>query len=399
MLTLEQLTTPVTEDDALDTILQILSQLGFQATAWESGSIQLIMLRLIARVWSRVTDTITQIARGGFTTLAGNTDGTRSPYLTLLATHVYNIERLEAQYTIGKVLLTSSAGAPIHTFAAGDIIVANAEDGDDDAVTFINTEGGTLNPASSLSIEFKASVAGAASNIAPATPLFLWTPLVGVTPTNPALVPDSNTWITTPGADEESDDRLMARCIAKWARLSYGNVQGAYVGWALEALPALTRVQVAGAAGNGTVRIIGATALGAIDASQITIIQDYVNGVSDGVGRRPINDIVTAQGAVTVTTPAITVTAYATASAQDTAASVISAALLTFFGSLPIGGVRLQGNQGRVLFDDIMDVAKHAKDGVRSVDLSITDDVLLSEGQIYTPSVTVNVLPVAPGAI
>lgn len=399
MLTLEQLTTPVTEDEALTTILEVLSQLGFQATSWQSGSIQLIILRLFARVWSKLTDTITAIARGGFTTLAANTDGTRSPYLTLLAKYIYDLERVAAQPTIGKVLLTSSAGAPVHTWAAGDIVVANAENGTSGALSFTCLEGGTLNPSSSISITFQADTAGEAANIVPGTTLFLWTPLVGVTATNPALIPDSNTWITTPGQDEEGDDRLMARCIGRWSRLAYGNVQGAYVGWALEALPALTRVQVSAAPGNGTVTITGATSVGPIDAGQQTTIVNFINGVTDGVGRRPINDIVGAQGAVSVSTPPIVVTAYATAEAQATASATIAAAMLRFIGTQPIGGVRLQGTQGRILFDDLLDTAKHAKIGVRSVDLSITDDVMLNPGEIYAPLVTVNVLPVAPGQL
>lgn len=398
MLTLEQMITPVTEDEALQTILDILSQAGFQATSWQSGSIQILTLRLFAKIWSKVAGQISLIAAGGFTTLAATTNG-GTPFLRLLAKYFYDIDYLPAQATIGQVLLTASAAAPVTTWSAGDIIVSDSPVGTDGAQTYTITTGGSLSPGNAASYEFKANVPGAAGNIAPGTTLYLWTPLVGITPTNPALVPDSNTWVTTPGQDEESDARLLMRCIGRWSRLSYGNVQGAYVGWALEALPALTRVQVAGAAGDGTVRIIGATALGAIDSGQQATIVDYINGVTDGKGRRPINDIVSAEGAATVTSPAITVTAYATPAAQDLASPTITAKLLTFFGQQPIGGVRLQGNQGRILYDDILDTAKHALAGVRSVSLSITDDVLLNPGEIYIPTITVNVLPVAPGQL
>jgi hypothetical protein len=117
-----------------------------------------------------------------------------------------------------------------------------------------------------------------------------------------------------------------------------------------------------------------------------------------------MNDIFDADGAATVTTPALTVTAYCLASLADmdgsfnSTKSAISAALLTFIGKQPIGGVKLQGTQGRILFDDLLETAKTAKKGTRSVTLSISSDVLLSDGQIYLPAITVNVLPVAPGA-
>ncbi len=397
MLTLEQLTTPVTEDEALQSILTTLDQLGFQATSWQTGAIQLTILRLFARVWSSLTDTITLIAAGGFTTLAATTEGA-SPYLTLLAKYVYDIERNEPVATVGQILLTSSAAAPVLNFLAGDIIISDAAEGTDGANTYTCTEGGTLGPGSTLSVEFKADVAGAAGNIAPATTLYLWTALVGITATNPALVPTSNTWVTTPGADEEDDSRLLARCLGRWSRLTYGNTNGAYAGWALEALPALTRVTVDSAAGDGTVTIIGATALGGIDAGQITTIEDYINGVSDGVGRRPINDIVVAVAPTTVTTPAIVITAYVVSSVFDTAASTITAALLNYIGSLPIGGVRLQGVQGKVLFSKLVQTAQD-QEGVRSVDFTApVEDILLNPDEIYLPAITVNIQAVAPGA-
>lgn len=398
MLTLEQLTTPVTEDEALATLLSIATELGFQATSWQTGSAQVRFFRLLARTWSKVSSTVSLIAAGGFTSLAATTEGA-SGFLRLLARYFYDIEPLEAQPTIGKILLTSSPGAPVHTWSAGDMIIANEEQGIDGAITFTCTEGGTLGPDSSITIEFKADVAGTSGNLAPNTPLFFWTPYVGVTATNPALLPASNTWITTPGEDEESDQRLFLRCMGRWSRLSYSNIDGAYVGWALEALPALTRVTIDSSPGDGTVRIIGATALGGLSPTQITTIEDYINGVNDGVGRRPINDIVSAVSADTVTTPALTVTAYVITGiiGVEAAELVIAQKLLAFIGQQPIGGVRLQGSQGRILFDDLLETAKTAAPGIRSVSLSITEDVILAIDEIYLPAITVNAYPVAPG--
>jgi hypothetical protein len=232
VLTLNQLVTPVTEDQALQTILDTLTDAGFQVTSWQSGAIQLTILRLFAKVWAQLSQTIADIAAGGFTTLS------TSSFLTLLARYFYNLERLAPQATIGKFLLTSSAAAPLATWGAGDIIVADQPNGTSGANTYTVNASGTLAPGSTVSVEFKADVAGSAANIAPGTTLYLWTPLVGITATNPPLTP-SNTWITTAGADEESDGRLIARCLGRWSRLTYGNTDGAYIAWALEALPAL----------------------------------------------------------------------------------------------------------------------------------------------------------------
>ena len=285
MLSLSQLVTPVSEDEAIATAIKVLSDLGFNATSWQPVSAQLIFIRFFCRIYSRVTNVIADAAAGGFTTLAA--DLIEPSWLRLLAKYFYKIDYLQAQPTIGKFLLTSSAAAPSLTFLPGDLIVADAATGTDGAHSYTCTEGGTLAPGSTLLVEFKADVAGSDSNIPPDTTLFLWTPQVGVTVTNAALLPDSNTWITTPGADDESNQRLLTRCMARWSMLSYGSVEGAYVGWALEALPALERVTVKAAAGDLRVTLIGATSLGTLTGAQCTTITDYVNGVTDGVGRRP----------------------------------------------------------------------------------------------------------------
>lgn len=391
MLSLAQLVTPVTEDEALETALGILTDLGFNATTWQTGAAQLTVLRLICRLYSRWTTTLTAITNGGFTTLASTN------FLRLLALHFYDIEYIQAQPTIGQITLTSSAAAPVYTFAAGDIIIADVESGEE-GNSFTNTEGGTLNPGSSLSLEFQADVAGTDGNLAPDADLFLWTSFVGVTATNPALIPDSNTWITTPGTADESDARLLDRCIAKWARLTYGNTEGAYRGWALEALPALERVTVARAAGDGTVTIIGATTLGALTGDQITEIEDYINGVTDGIGRRPINDIVEVVSATVVTTPAITVTAYVLSDNFDTAPDAIETALLDYFGSIPIGGTKLVTDTGYVLLSRIMEACQ-AQDGVKAITLSISANIELAADEIYLPTITVNAIAVAPGVV
>jgi uncharacterized phage protein gp47/JayE len=254
---------------------------------------------------------------------------------------------------------------------------------------------GTLGPGSSISVEFKADVAGAAANIAPNTTLYLWTPLVGITATNPPLTP-SNTWITTAGADEEADGRLIARCLGRWSRLTYGNTDGAYIAWALEALPALTRVAIRKAAGDGTVVLIGATAVGPIDAGQITTIQDYVSGVNDGIGRRPMNDIFSAVGASVLTSPTLNITAYVYPSAQATAASKITAALIAYFGSIRIGGDKLVSpTVGYVLYSKIVDVVQEIP-GVKSATFSISGNITLADDQIYVPTINVTPIVVQP---
>lgn len=397
MLTLQQLISPPTEDEVLATIIGALQELGFEATSWQDGAIQLTILRTIARLVSSLGSTIKLIAAGGFVVLAGSGEiaGT-SAFLRLLAQFVYNVTPGEAIQTVGQVLLTSIPAAPLYTIAAGDLVVSDQPAGSAGANTYTNTTGGTLAPGSTLSLEFKADTAGQSGNIPTGTTLYLWSPLAGVTPSNPAYL-TLGTWITTPGQDEESDASVVARCIGQWSKLTYGNINGAYEVWARKALPALTRVSVDSAPGDGNVTLIGATSLGPITTAQATTILDYLNGTTDGVGRRPLNDIVSVIPATTLSTPALVIDAYVTSDVVDSIAADMSSALLAYIGTVPIGGTVLTtATSGIVIYSELVRIAK-SLDGVRKVVFNISTDVILGPTQIYTPSITVNVYPVQPG--
>ncbi len=397
MLTLQQLINPPTEDQVLTTILAALTQMGFEATSWQPGSIQLTILRTIARLMAALGVTIQQIAAGGFTVLAGSGQipGT-SGFLQLIAAYVYNVTPYPAASTIGQVLLTSIPAAPLHTFAAGDLVISDQPTGTAGAITYTNTTGGSLAPGSTLSVEFKADSAGQLSNIPTGTTIYFWTPLVGVSPSIPAYLA-LGTWITTPGQDAESDDSIVARCIGQWSQLTYGNINGAYEVWARKALPALTRVSVQSAAGDGNVILVGATALGPLTGPQCTTVTDYINGTTDGVGRRPLNDIVSTIPATAESSPSLVIDAYVTSDVIDTIAATMSAALLKYIGSIPIGGTILTvATSGVVIYSALNAIAKDLP-GVRKVAWNISADIPLTATQIYTPSITVNVHPVQPG--
>lgn len=403
MISLNQLVTPITEDDALASIIATLEDSKFQASSWQSGSIQLTFIRLAAMIWAQASIVIAAIAQSLFSSLAT----IQYAYLALIALYWYNIAPLEAQFTVGEMLLTSNAQAGTTTFASGDIIVADQPNGTLGANVYTCTAGGTLGPSSTLLVQFKANTPGTAANIPPNTTLFLWTGgLVGITVTNPVVDPTS-TWITTPGQDQETVARLAARCLNRWSALAYGNMDGAYTFWALTALPSLTRSTILSAPGDGTVTLVGANSLGPISGADCTTIQNYVRGVSDGIGRRPINDIFSAIPATVVSSPALTVTVYCVPDAMQSVVGAITSALNTYLGTVPIGGTLLTGSTGVVIYDDLVDTAKsalgdtaatqNASRKIRSVALNISTNIPLSPGQIYSPAITVNPIAVAPG--
>lgn len=381
MITLGQVFTPVSSEDALETLLEFLEGLGFQATSWQPGSIQRTLIHGFADLYSGLTIVVSDLARAPFPQHA------RGEYQDLLGEHVFDLERLPATATAGTFRVTLSAAAAPAAWADGELVFADAEQ--DPANTFRNVGADSINPGQTISISVVAETPGAAANIANNTALYLWTPITGLSAANPAPTGQS-TWITAQGQDEESSERYAERMTLRWARLSAGT-EGAYRGYALEALPELTRVIATQGAAEGTVRVIGATAVGGLTAPQIQGIADFLNGVTDGVSRRPINDVLTVESATVRTTPAIAATLTVDSTAAATAAANAEDALVSLFGSIPIGGEKIAPDPAGYVRQARMYGAIMALDGVRNV-TGLPADILLGATEIYAPAITIAVV-------
>jgi len=349
-LSLESLLTPSTEDESLQLILDILESLNFNTTSWQDGSRQRTLIQLLARVHSNLTTTVSKIAAGVYNGLATGT------YLKILSESFFQNFKVQAQVTIGTFHLASSATAPPHTIAAGDLQIATTPTMIEGVTqTYRNTTGDTLNTGSFIDLTFESEVAGAAGNIPNNTTLYMWTPLVGVTVTNPP-VGSSGSWVTTAGLDEESDPRLTQRNVDKWGTLSYASSDGAYRFWAMTIEPTVTRVKVRSnnPFGPGTVDVVCATATGGITALQAQAILDYING-TDGVGRRPLNDIVSVQSALS-SNPVMAFTAKVLTSFQTTNVLLITETIQSYLGELDIGGAIIPpSSTGVVVMSEIIE--------------------------------------------
>src|SRR6478609_3337030 len=405
ILSLRQLRTPIPEDQFLTGVLGILEWLGFQATSWEETSSNRILVQLVARLGSDVTYAIADIAGSMHAGLA------KDEYADDLGTYTFDLPRVQAAPALGQMLLTSSAAAPIQSWLANTLLIADSDA--DDAHTFTVTSPGTINPGTSVPVSVVATVPGSDSNIPPnLATMVLRTPLIGVTVSNPPQPPTTppNTWITTPGTDIETtgpDGRYNARMIGRWSRLSYGNTEGAYRSWCLEALPALMpqRLAVRNGSGEGVIRIVGATAAGGLTGTQtgfypnpqtgtgeIGTILDYLTGAADGVGRRPINDSLQVVSANQVSTPALGVAIVALSPFSADAIARTTEALNDYIITIPVGGVVLPGaTYGAVLLSELYR-AVMALDGIVDVSFSLSDDVLLGQDDIWTPSITVTMV-------
>ena len=363
-LSLQQLLTPTSEDQALASLLATLDALGFTATSWESGSIQRTLVQLLARLYSSSTNTRYAIARGRFNDLA------EFDWLTLKSRSDFDNERISAVATQVKMTLSDPLNVGPITIVMSQLVAV-----DQDAHTYRNITAGTLTVGGSLELTFEAEVPGRASF--PTTSLSLATPLAGITAVKSPVNP-----IVQVGADAEADPRLRERNRTKWAALAYAAPADAYVTWALNASASVTRAWVddQNPRGPGTLDLYVAGPTAPVPAPVLATVLDYIEGNIDGVWRRPLgSDLqVFSAGSATV---AVTGTLYVLPAFDLTATrDAVYDAITSLLEALPVGGTVLLAE----LYRTIMTVA-----GVRNVHLTApTSDTTVAATSVPTPSLS-----------
>lgn len=219
-----------TKDEVLSTLLKLLKLGSFPVTAWQSGTVMREFVEKVSLLGADWTLLVSKLAKGGLLELA------ERDWLTMYARSAYGLVRNAAIHTEGTCVLTDTGGAPI-TFAVGDIRIES-----NTGKRYVNTTGGTLNAASTLSLTFKAESPGAAYNVSDSTITTFVTSVPGVTVNNPSI--GTSPWYTVSGTDEESDELLRERCRARWGSIGSGGNADAYIYWARTADPQVTRVSV-----------------------------------------------------------------------------------------------------------------------------------------------------------
>lgn len=381
MLSIQQLLTPVSEEEALQTCLDILTSLGFSAGSWQPGSRERTLVQMFARMYAGVTTSIRDIAAMGLNEYAVG------DWLALLSRSHYDNEPLEAVATQGTLSLVAAANAPgPQSINAGQLVFADNTYG----YTYRNRFAFTLTPGTTHSVEVEAEVAAANRDVPVNTITVLKTPIAGVTVNNPPIG-STGTWITRNGADRESDDALRARNRSKWGTL--GIAPGlAYSHYAAKGHASVRRVYVddQNPRGPGTIDIYIAGDSGSLAQLVVDAVTDYMHGVTDGFDKVGTGADLLVQSATDFTVT-IEASVYVLAQHNTTAThNAITAKLQEFFKSVPVGGFRTSsGGQGTIslghLYSVMMTVA-----GVQNVAFSNpTSTVYLSKHQVAVPSLNI----------
>jgi len=337
-LSVDELIEPMTTDQVLTLLLDILRAHGFPVASWQSGSIQLTLLQAFAELASEHLLVANYLLRAGLLPLS--TGG----WLTLLSDSHYDNQRFDAVKTKGGVVLTDAESTGPHTISVDEIVLSDAE-----GRRFRNTTGGTLSLGLTLALTFEAELAGADGNVADDTITVVIEGPPGVTATNPDT---GDGWITTEGADEESDSSLQERDRTKWAGLGINGPAEAYVNWAREADSAVTRVYVddTNPRGAGTLDVYLAGAGGPVAGSVVTAVTNYIEGTADQVGRKAIGADLLVQSATQVAVD-FSGTVYVDPSLDLTEMeTAVQEAIEAFLLEVPIGGVKsFDDEEGQLL--------------------------------------------------
>lgn len=362
--TVEDLTEPVTDEQATANILDVASDLELPTEDWHEGGVVLTIIHIFARIVAAISIVITDIAKAGLLDLSSGA------WLTLFAKSVYNVERILATFATGEVTLTNNGVGTI-TIDAGDIHLAHAMTGKTYAVEGPAVEGedNLIGPGLSKKFVIVADEAGSASNANAGEITEFVTAVVDLDATNAKPVV---------GLDEESDSDLRQRCRDKLAALSPNGAAGAYAYFAKSAVRSdgtaigVTRVRVDGDSSISQAIVYVATAAG--------VVTGLANDPDTDLGaiNKVIQETVVPTGITTTVLSAaahnitVVATLYMAKESTLTATEVKTAAvkrLTTYFATVPIGGFDIGGGP-KVFRDAIIGQLYQTTSNV--VDVSVT---------------------------
>lgn len=355
------LITARTADAIVTEQLEVLADEDFPVTSWQAGSAPRDLVKADATALARLDATVADLAKAAFL------DDAEGDWLTLLAASRFDVTRVTATYTEGYFRVACASGAGPHTISAAQLLVTDGTR----RWRSINTASVTVASGSHQDIPVRAESAGD-DNIASGATLTIVSPaLAGLSVTNPVYA--DGTWITSAGADAESDASVRARCRARWGTLGRGANDAAYLylartGHAYEA--SVTRAYVVWGAGDGTLTVYLAGPSGAVNGTVVTAVQAWIDANRPGTDNATVASVVNVP--VTVTATIYLPAAYNT----DDNKALATAALTAYFAGLGIG----QDPDLGAIYHALYSAA-----GITDIDISTpSGDTAVNNGQVAT---------------
>lgn len=204
----------------------------------------------------------------------------------------YECYRLDAEKTLGQVACgRSEAGANV-VIPAGTIVATRVNRQGTRLQFIVQSQTVLEEDQLEVLVPVSAEFAGAAANVGADQITEIITPVAGI-----EYVHNAEDWITREGSDEEDDESLRARALAKWDQLAVGPGDAVYQAWAQE-IPGVVVVQVDSQhpRGEGSVDVIITSTAGMPTPQLIAEVQAYIDERKPGAA----NVLVLAPDPITV---------------------------------------------------------------------------------------------------
>ena len=381
MLSFKQLSTPTSVERAAQMAIDYLSGLGFSATSWQSGSIQLTMVMLYAYLYSGLTYMINAVL------LSGYNDTADGEFLDRFSWSRFNNKRDQAIAAQHRVVFTCAASAGPYTPTEGTLVVSDGTRTYRQKATADYTLQ-SIPSGGSVAMLVEAEVAGAAGNAAVGTITKMVKTYAGVTCSNP-VVPGTTQSTVREGADEETTPHLRAKNASKWGALSIEVTSLGVVKLAFDVLPSNSKVYVEATnpRGAGTVDVYAAgqySELGDDDVATLQLALDKrflgndlntVDGGKRALAKQSLAFEFTTGGTIY----------YSPDYKEVDIKSAVEQALLEFVKAAPLGGYSYSPGPSNVIaLGDYMQTVEDVP-GVKSFAPTATSSINVSAHAIVTP--------------
>lgn len=267
MLTLQQLRTPVTKEEARAWAVTELADLGFNAKSWQEGAWQLVLLHLFTDTYANLSNNIATLANAGFNSTA---DGDA---LTEFSDSHYDNQRTLATRAVHSLEVTNSAATGPYSPTAGAFIARDTVTG----LLYRNISNFSIDVGATETIQVRCDTPGTQGNVAIGTITDLVTTFAGITVTNPDV--GDGTSLVTAAVDAEGDAALRARNRSKWGSLTWATPAAGYEYFARQGSANAVRVKVddGNPRGPGTVDVYIATGSGVATSTDVSDVQSKLD--------------------------------------------------------------------------------------------------------------------------
>lgn len=293
-----------------------------------------------------------------------------------------NLTRLPAVKAAGTVYVGRNAPAAVDHFMATGTVVGTRTDLSGRRYLFSTTEDVTLTAGlTEIAVAVEAQAVGALYNVSVGSISTFVRQVSGFD-----WVTNRTGWLTSEGADIETNAKLRTRYFLAWDDLSRGATIAAYTLWALsDSRVSIAWVDANSPRGRGTINIYILGTDGLPSAGLISDVQAYIGTSNSTTGKKPAGDDVLVLGPTYQTVP-ITFTARRLANTDETALdATLRASLAAYFN--PLGSelytwLRPLGVGKQVLFSQLMEIVMRPDPMHDAEFVTPTADVDIAEGEL-----------------